>query len=82
MFGNVSERRKSKYCGVLTKHRRKVKVKQVITRQMAQHLKTKHINVIPGHLFCCQSKAKFLSEKDTHCINDKGKVQSSTDTNN
>ena len=49
---------------------------------MAQHLKTKHINVIPGHLFCCQSKAKFLSEKESHCIDDKDKVESSTDTDN
>ena len=82
MFGNVSERKESKCCGVLTKHCHKVKVKQVITLQMSQHLKTKHINVIPGHLFCCQSKAKFLSEKETHCIDDKDKVQSSTDTDN
>ena len=67
---------------LLTKHRHKVIVKQVITLQMAQHLKTKHINVIPGHLFCCKSKAKFLSEKETHCIDDKDKVQSSTDTDN
>ena len=49
---------------------------------MSQDLKAKHTNVIPGHLFCCQSKAKFLSEKETHCIDDKYKVQSLTDTNN
>ena len=34
-FGNVSERRESKGCGVLMKHRRKVKGEQVITLQMA-----------------------------------------------
>ena len=41
MFGNVSERRESKCCRVLMKHRRKVKGEQVITLQMAQQLKTK-----------------------------------------
>ena len=33
VFGNVSERRKSKCCGVLIKHCRKVKGEQVITLQ-------------------------------------------------
>ena len=33
------------------KHRRKVKGEQVITLQMAQQLKTKIINVVPGPLF-------------------------------
>ena len=51
VFGNVFERRESKCCGVLMKHRRKVKVKQVITLQMAQLLKTKNINVVPVQLF-------------------------------
>ena len=51
-FGNVFERRESKCCTVLLKHRRKVKVEQVITLQMAQQLKTKNINVVPGQLFC------------------------------
>ena len=64
VFGNVFERRESKCCGVLMKHRRKVKDEQVITFQMAQHLKTKHINVVPGQLFCRQCKAKFLLETD------------------
>ena len=41
------------------KHRRKVKGEQVIPLQMAQQLKTKIINVVPGHLFCHQGKAKF-----------------------
>ena len=52
VFGNVFERRESKCCTVLLKHRRKVKVEQVITLQMAQQLKTKNINVVPGQLFC------------------------------
>ena len=45
------------------KHRRKVKCEQVITLQMAQQLKTKNINVVPGQLFWCQCKAKYLLEK-------------------
>ena len=60
LFGFVFERRESKCCGVLMKHRRKVKGEQVITLQMAQQLKTKNINVVPGQLFCRQCKAKFL----------------------
>ena len=36
VFGNAFERRESKYCGVLMKHRRNVKGEQVITLQMAQ----------------------------------------------
>ena len=47
------------------KHRRKVKGKQVITLRMAQQLKPKNINVVPGQLFCCQYKAKFLLETDS-----------------
>ena len=60
MFGNVSERGKSK-CAVLMKHRRKVKGEQVIL-QMDQQLKTKNISDVPGQLFCCQCKDKFLLE--------------------
>ena len=65
VFGNDFERRKSKYCTVLMKHCRKVKGEQVITLQMAQQLKTKNINVVPGQLFCRQCKAKFLLETDS-----------------
>ena len=64
VFGNVSERRKSKCCGVLIKHCRKVKGEQVITL-LAQQLKTKNINVVPGQLFCRQCKTKFLLETDS-----------------
>ena len=64
VFGNVSERRKRKCCGVLIKHRRKIKGEQVITL-LAQQLKTKNINVVPGQLFCRQCKAKFLLETDS-----------------
>ena len=59
VFDNIFERRELKCCAVLMKHCRKVKGEQVITLQMAQQLKTKNINVAPGHLFCHQCKAKF-----------------------
>ena len=62
VFGNVFERKESKCCTVLMKHLCKVKGEQVITLQMAQQLKTKNINVVPGKLFCRQYKAKFLLE--------------------
>ena len=65
MFGKVFEKRESKFCAVLMKHRRKVKGEQMITLQMAQQLKTKNINVVPGQLFCRQCKAKFLLETDS-----------------
>ena len=65
VFGNVFERTESKCCAVLMKHRRKVKVEQMTTLQMAQQLKTKNINVVPGQLFCRQCKAKFLLETDS-----------------
>ena len=64
------------------KHRRKVKGEQVITLQMAQQLKTKNINVVPGQIFCRQFKAKFLLESETYRIDDEDKVQSVTDTDN
>ena len=38
---------------------------QVITLQMAQQLKNKNVNVIPGQLFCRQCKAKFLLDTDS-----------------
>ena len=47
------------------KYRRKVKGEQVITLQMAQQLKTKNTNVVPGQLSCGQCKAKFLLETDS-----------------
>ena len=53
------------WCLVLMKYRRNVKGEQVITLQMAQQLKTKNINVVPGQLSCCQCKAKFLLEADS-----------------
>ena len=65
VFGNVFERKKSKCFGMLMKHCRKVKGEQVITPQMAQQLKTKNINVVPGQLLCRQCKAKLLLETDS-----------------
>ena len=63
------------------KHCRKVKHKQVITLQMAQQLKTKNINVVPGQLFCSQCKANFF-QRQTHCIDNQDNFQSVTDTDN
>ena len=37
MFGNVFERRESKCCAVLMKHRRKVKGEQVIILQLIRN---------------------------------------------
>ena len=65
MFDNVFERRESKCCAMLMKYRRKVKGEQVITLLLAQELKTKNINVVPGQLFCRQCKAKYLLEADS-----------------
>ena len=64
-FGNVYERRESKFCAVLMKHHAKVTDEQVITLQMAQQLKTKNSNVVPGQLFCRQCKTKLLLKTDS-----------------
>ena len=64
MFGNVFERRESKCCTVLMKHRSKVKGEQVIILQMDQKLKTKNISDVSGQPFCCQCEDKFLLETD------------------
>ena len=65
VFDNVFKRRESRCCAVLMKHHRKFKCEQVISLQMTQQLKTKNIKVVPGQLFCCLCKAKFLSETDS-----------------
>ena len=54
VFGNLFERRESKCCAVLMKNCCKAKGEQVITLQIAQQLKTKNINDIPGQLFSRQ----------------------------
>ena len=64
VFGNVFERRESKCCGVLMKHRRKVKGEPVIILQIDQQLKIKNISDASGQLFCCQCKDTFLLETD------------------
>ena len=53
VFGNVYERRESKCCAVLMKHRRKVNGEQVIILQMDQKLKTKNITDVSGQLLYC-----------------------------
>ena len=50
---------------VLMKHRRKGKGGQEIILQMDQQLKTKNISDLPGQLFCCQCKDKFLLEAES-----------------
>ena len=52
VFGNVFERRESKYCVVLVKQRRKVQGEQVIILQMNQQPKTKNISEVSEQLFC------------------------------
>ena len=42
--------------------------------------KPKNINVVPGQLFCCQYKAKFLLATDS--LYDQDKFESVTDTDN
>ena len=58
-FGHVFERKESKCCGVLTKHRQKVEGEQVITLQMAQQLETKNINVCQDNYFAISVKLNF-----------------------
>ena len=41
---------------------------------MAQQLKTKNINFIPGQLFCRQCKAKFSLETGIDSIDDEDKI--------
>ena len=64
VFGNIFDRRESKYCAVLMKHRRKVKGKQMFILQMDQQLKTKNISDLSGQLFCCHCENKFLLQTD------------------
>ena len=64
VFDNVFERRESKCCAALMKHRRKVKDEPVLILQMDQQLKTKNISDVSGQLFCCQCKDKFLLKAD------------------
>ena len=59
VFGNVFERRESKCCGVLMKHRRKVKGEQVISLQMAQQLKTKILMLYQDNYFAVSVKLNF-----------------------
>ena len=65
VFGNVFERRETKCCAVLMKYYSKVKGEQVIMLQMAQQLKTKNINVVPGQLSYHQYKAEFSLKTDS-----------------
>ena len=82
VFGNVFERRESKCCAVLMKHRHKVKGEQVITLQMAQQLKIKKILMLyQDNYFLVSVKLNFC-QRQTHCIDDQDKFESVTDTDN
>ena len=59
LFGFVFERRESKCCGVLMKHRRKVKGEQMISLQMAQQLKTKILMLYQDNYFAVSVKLNF-----------------------
>ena len=60
VFGNVFERRESKCCAVLMRHRCKVKGEQAITLQMAQQLKTKNLMLYQDN---CLDFIYLLSQK-------------------
>ena len=81
VFGDVFERRKSKYCAVLMKHRLKVKGEQRITLQMAQQLKPKILMLYQDNYFVVSVKLNFC-QRQTHCIDDQDKFQSVKDTDN
>ena len=81
-FGNVSERRESKGCAVLMKHRRKVKGEQMITLQMAQQLKTKKYKLLYQNNYFVVSVNLNFCQRHTHCIDDQDKFQSVTKTGN
>ena len=53
----------------------------MITLQIAQQLKTKNINVVPGKYFVVSLKLNFC-QRETHCIDDQDKFQSVRDTDN
>ena len=74
VFGDVFERRKSKYCAVLMKHRLKVKGEQRITLQMAQQLKPKILMLYQDNYFVVSVKINFC-QRQTDCIDDQDKFQ-------
>ena len=59
VFGNIFERRESKFCAVLMKYRRKVKGEQVLILQMDQQLKTKKLVVNQDNYFVVSVKINF-----------------------
>ena len=63
MFGNVSERRGSKYFVVFIRHCRKVKDEKVITLQMAQQLKTKILLLYQDNYFAVSIKLFFFRDR-------------------
>ena len=81
VFGNVFERRESKCCAALMKHRRKVKGEQVIILQMDQKLKPKKLVMYQDSYFVAMVNINFC-QRQTTCIDDQDKLQSVKDTDN
>ena len=79
VFRNVSERREIKYCAALVKQHSKVKGEQVIALQMAQQAKTKILMLFQDNYFVVSVKLNFC-QRQTHCVHDRDKFQSVTDT--
>ena len=67
VFGNGFERRESKCCALLMKHRLKVKGDQMITLQMAQQLKTKNVSVAPGQLVQLRQAIEYINKNFATC---------------
>ena len=59
VFGNVFDRRDSKCCAVLMKHRQKDKGEQVIVLQMDQQLKPKILVMYQDSYFVVSEKKNF-----------------------
>ena len=49
VFSTVFEHKNEKCCGILKHHKVKAQGKKVATLQMAQQLREKMVNVIPGY---------------------------------
>ena len=61
VFGNVFERRESKCCAVLMKHRPKVKGEKALILQMDQQLKTKILVMYQDNYFLVNVKIYKLT---------------------
>ena len=66
MFGTVFVRKQVKCCGILIEHKRQLKSQKTITLGMAELLRKKKINVIPGYKLCrnCLKEYKRYEQDD------------------